>query len=151
MGLPQQGARLRHFLRLNRVASIGRVRAEMTDAFAALDGGLAGNRHVRILKRGGGHIAVSPLERQPEPLGLVALKAEIARRWPMTTLLDMLKEADLRIGFTDALRTVTDHENLPSAPPCKQEVIWHCARSTSGHFIPGPDFAVTGRITEQIG
>ena len=31
----------------------------------------------------------------------------------MTSLLDMLKEADLRIGFTGALRTVTDHENLP--------------------------------------
>ncbi len=85
----------------------------MTDALAAVDGGLASNRHVRVLKRGGGRITVSPLERQPEPLGLVALKAEIARRWPMTTLLDMLKEADLRIGFTDALRTVTDHENLP--------------------------------------
>jgi len=100
-------------LPLDAPAFVGRVRAEMTDALAAVDGGLAGNRHVRILKRGGGRIAVSPLERQPEPLGLVALKAEIARRWPMTTLLDMLKEADLRIGFTDALRTVTDHENLP--------------------------------------
>ena len=30
----------------------------------------------------------------------------------MTSLLDMLKEADLRIGFTNAFRTVTDHENL---------------------------------------
>ncbi len=100
-------------LPLDAQAFIGRVRAEMTDALAAVDGGLASNRHVRILKRGGGRITVSPLERQPEPLGLIALKVEIARRWPMTTLLDMLKEADLRIGFTDALRTVTDHENLP--------------------------------------
>ncbi len=100
-------------LPLDAQAFIGRIRAEMTDALTVLDGGLAANRHVRILKRGGGRIAVSPLERQPEPLGLVALKAEIARRWPMTGLLDMLKEADLRIGFTDALRTITDHENLP--------------------------------------
>jgi hypothetical protein len=30
----------------------------------------------------------------------------------MTNLLDMLKEAELRIGFTNAFRTVTDHENL---------------------------------------
>jgi Tn3 transposase DDE domain len=27
----------------------------------------------------------------------------------------MLKEADLRIGFTDAFRTATDHENLGRA------------------------------------
>jgi hypothetical protein len=47
------------------------------------------------------------------PAGLVALKAEMGRRWPMMGLLEMLKEADLRIGFTDAFRTVTDHENLP--------------------------------------
>ncbi len=93
-------------------AFIGHVQAEMTSALTALDAGLGANRYVRILKRGGGRIAVSPLERQPEPVGLVALKAEIARRWPMTGLLDMLKEADLRIGFTGALRTVTDHENL---------------------------------------
>ena len=33
----------------------------------------------------------------------------------MTSLLDMLKEADLRIGFTNAFRTVTDHENLSRA------------------------------------
>ena len=94
-------------------AFIEAVRAEMTGALAALDRGMATNPYVRILKRGGGRIALTPLERQPEPAGLVALKAEIGRRWPMTSLLDMLKEADLRIGFTDALRTVTDHENLP--------------------------------------
>jgi len=92
---------------------IGKVRTEMADALATLDRGLARNPYVRILKRGGGTISVTPLERQPEPMGLVALKGEVGRRWPMTSLLDMLKEADLRIGFTDVFRTVTDHENLP--------------------------------------
>ena len=94
-------------------AFIERVRVEMTDALAALERGMARNQYIRILKRGGGTISVTPLERQSEPAGLAALKAEIGRRWPMTGLLDMLKEADLRIGFTDAFRTVTDHENLP--------------------------------------
>lgn len=68
--------------------------------------------YVRILKRGGGRIALTPLEKQEDPVGLAALKTEIGRRWPMTRLLDMLKEADLRIDFTNAFRTVTDHENL---------------------------------------
>jgi TnpA family transposase len=94
-------------------AFVEKVRTEMTDALAVLDRGMARNAHVRILKRGKGSISLTPLERQPEPAGLIALKAEIGRRWPMTSLLDMLKEADLRIGFSDAFRTVTDHENLP--------------------------------------
>lgn len=94
-------------------AFVERVRAEMTQALEAFDRGLARNLHVRVIKRGKGSISVAPLERQPEPAGLVALKAELGRRWPMTGLLDMLKEADLRVGFTDAFRTVTDHENLP--------------------------------------
>ncbi len=92
---------------------VGKVRTEMADALATLDRGLARNPYVRILKRGGGTISLTPLERQPEPMGLVALKGEVGRRWPMTSLLDMLKEADLRVGFTDVFRTVTDHENLP--------------------------------------
>jgi len=94
---------------------IASVRTEMTEALATFDRGLAGNPYVRILKRGGGRIKLTPLAKQEEPAGLVALKTEIGRRWPMTNLLDMLKEAELRIGFTDAFRTVTDHENLSRA------------------------------------
>ena len=33
----------------------------------------------------------------------------------MTSLLDMLKEADLRIGFTDAFTSATAHESLDRA------------------------------------
>ena len=35
--------------------------------------------------------------------------------WPMTSLLDMLKEADLRLDFTDAFRSPTGHETLDRA------------------------------------
>jgi len=59
---------------------INKVRTEMADALAALDRGLARNPYVRILKRGGGTISVTPLERQPEPMGLVALNALHAER-----------------------------------------------------------------------
>jgi len=89
-----------------------RVRAEMAEALTVFNAGLPLNSHVRIEKRRGGRIALTPLEKQEDPEGLSALKTEIGRRWPMTGLLDMLKEADLRIGFTNAFRTVTDHENL---------------------------------------
>ena len=37
------------------------------------------------------------------------------RRWPMTGLLDMLKEADLRVHFSDAFATATAREQLDRA------------------------------------
>ena len=45
------------------------------------------------------------------------LKAEINRLWPMTGLLDVLKETDLRVGFTQhftgtSMRSALDPETL---------------------------------------
>ena len=55
---------------------------------------------------------MSPLEKQPEPLNILRLKSELVQRWPMTSLLDVLKEADLRIGFTDSLKSLASREVL---------------------------------------
>jgi TnpA family transposase len=68
------------------------------------------NPRVRLEPRRRHPVVVSPLEPQPEPPGLGALKAELGRRWPMTGLLDLLKEADLRVGFTDAFTTAAARE-----------------------------------------
>ncbi len=51
-------------------------------------------------------------EPQPEPLNIAALKSEIGTTWSMTSLLAMLKETDLRLNFTDALRSRTSRETL---------------------------------------
>jgi len=89
------------------------LRQRMKAALEMLDEGLPKNEKVRITKRGGGWIKVSPLERLPDPPNLDAVKAELARRWPMTSLLDMLKEADLRVGFTDVFEGSGVREVLP--------------------------------------
>ena len=44
------------------------------------------------------------------PPSLEAVRSELGRRWPMTGLLDILKEADLRIRFTDAFTTSATRE-----------------------------------------
>jgi hypothetical protein len=36
----------------------------------------------------------------------------LIEQWPMTSLLDMFKEADLRIRFTDVFRSVTPRQDL---------------------------------------
>lgn len=91
---------------------IAALKQEMIQGLEKLHAGMPKNPKVRITERGNGWISVSPLEPQPEPLNLVRVKAEIARRWPMTSLLDILKETDLRISFTEQFKTVANREIL---------------------------------------
>ena len=84
----------------------------MREALGAFDAELPGNPAVKILSKRKGWIQLSPLKPQPEPPNLGHMKAEIAERWPMTNLLDILKETDLRTGFTDHLESVASRESL---------------------------------------
>lgn len=91
---------------------IDALREEMRGTLQTFNDGLPRNPAVRLTSKGGGWIGLSPLEAQSEPQNVAALKDELAQMWPMTSLLDMLKETDLRLNFTDALRSVTTYENL---------------------------------------
>lgn len=96
-------------------AFIDKVKQELADALAMLDHGMPKNDKVRILDRGANRISITPLDEQPEPKNLAALKAEILSRWPGTSLLDVLKEAELRIGFTQHFQTSASRETLDRA------------------------------------
>jgi TnpA family transposase len=86
---------------------------EIKAALTMLDKGMPKNKKVEFTKRNGkAWIKVSPLNPQPEPKNLAALKAEVGKRWQQIYLLDMLKEADIRIGFTNLFKTPTSHEIL---------------------------------------
>ncbi|MEV3986728.1 Tn3 family transposase [Nonomuraea sp. NPDC049758] len=68
-------------------------------------------------KKGEPWISVPPLDKQEEPVGLKALKAEISRRWGVIDLLDVLKDVAHVTGYTAAFtsvasRTVTEEEVL---------------------------------------
>lgn len=89
---------------------IGSVRTDLAEALRTLDDGMPHNSGVCLDPRRRHPIIVSPLDAQPEPPGLSAIKAELARRWPMTGLLDVLKETDLRVGFTEAFATAAARE-----------------------------------------
>jgi hypothetical protein len=90
------------------------LRRKMDTALIALDATLPANTKVKILtsKKGKSRLSITPLEKQPEPPNLLHLTAALVERWPMTNLLDILKEAELRVGFTDAFRTVGTREVL---------------------------------------
>jgi len=67
----------------------------MTAALTQLDADMSKSK-VKSLEN---NSWITPLSSaQPEPLNLLRLKvSEICKRWPMTSLLDIFKEADLRI------------------------------------------------------
>jgi TnpA family transposase len=97
----------------------------LVDALALFNAGLPRNPKVKLSERNGkGWITLSPLTPLPEPANLVRLQAEIKRRWAWTSLLDMLKEADFRVHFTDLFKSATVHENLPR--PVLQKRLLYC-------------------------
>jgi TnpA family transposase len=91
---------------------IAKVQADMQEALTQFDRGLPQNPKVRLRTYGDNRIVLTPLEAEPEPSHLGQLKAEVLRRWPMTGLLDMLKETDLRLGFTEAFPSLGSRATL---------------------------------------
>lgn len=93
---------------------IADLQAEMREALRILDAGMPLNLGVKISRKRNKEawITVTPFDPQPDPPNLTAIKAETLATWPMTSLLDMLKEADLRLNFTDTLKSQTAYETL---------------------------------------
>ena len=81
---------------------INDLQTEMREVLRILNAGLPNNLLVGISRKRNkdGWITVTPFDPQPDPANLVAIKAELNATWPMTSLLDMLKETDLRLNFT---------------------------------------------------
>jgi hypothetical protein len=97
---------------LEPLVFVSKLEREMREAICDLELGIPHNEHVKILKKKNGWIALSPLKPQKEPKNILQLKAEINRRWPMINLLDVLKEVDLRIGFTQFFKGSGDRDIL---------------------------------------
>jgi hypothetical protein len=94
---------------------IATQKKQAQEALTMLDRGMLNNKKVEIISRNGkSWIKVSPLDPQPEPRNLASIKAEVGNRWSQVYLLDILKEADLRIGFTNLFKSPTSHEILSS-------------------------------------
>lgn len=78
------------------------VREQLEQELLLLNATLPTNDAVRLRWSGENRICITPFAPAPEPKGLLSLKSEVGRRWPMTGLLDALKETALDTGFLDA-------------------------------------------------
>ncbi|ABI60737.1 Tn3 family transposase [Nitrosomonas eutropha] len=94
---------------------IADLQADMREALETLNAGIIKNPYVRLNSKNSGWISLSPLEALPDPPTLTVLKTELNTMWPMTNLLDMVKEADLRLGFTYVLKSPTSYESMDRA------------------------------------
>lgn len=89
-----------------------KLKQEMLDALKMLNDGMPINPKVKFPKNGPHRIILTPLDEQQEPKNLAALKEEIHRRWGSITLLDVLKETELRVGLTQHFLAAGSREVL---------------------------------------
>ena len=96
-------------------AFIEDLKTRLTTALGTLDTTLAtGDAGVEIReRRGEPWIAVPPIGKLAEPENLAALKSEIQHRWGTVELLDILKETDWLVDFTDEFSSVASREIIP--------------------------------------
>jgi TnpA family transposase len=89
------------------------LREEMNRNLKALNNGMPANPKVKVVaKKDGFRLCVSPVEALPDPENIALLKHEIVKRWSGTSLLDILKETDLRVNFTQWLRSGTEKSRM---------------------------------------
>lgn len=88
------------------------IETQMREALKKLNSSMPENNEVKILSKKGGWISVSPLVPQEEPVNITGLKKQIFGNWPMTNLLDILKETEIRVEFTKKFETVGVRESM---------------------------------------
>src|SRR5262249_48311783 len=99
--------------------------------FARLNAALPTNPSVTLRPQGKNRIRLTPLAPLPAPQHLERLKVEVLRRWPMTSLLDVLKETDLRVGFTNTFRSLASRRILDRATLQPRRVLCLYGRGTN--------------------
>jgi hypothetical protein len=92
------------------------LREEVTRHLQMLDSQIPTDPKVRIVRNSNGsRISISPFAPQADPENLALLKQEVNFRWAGTSLLDILKETDLRVNFTQCLKSGTERFHMEKA------------------------------------
>ncbi|MDY6894664.1 MAG: Tn3 family transposase, partial [Thermotogota bacterium] len=90
---------------------IANLQKAMDKALKAFNDGYPKNSFVEFIKKNKKYeIKLSSSEAQPDPPNLHRLKSAIKKEWNIINLLDILKEADLRINFTKHFKSVAQRE-----------------------------------------
>src|SRR5680860_415476 len=88
------------------------LKLKLHEALDSLNRTIPSNKHVKFRHTSKKNIILSPLERQSEPININKLKGQVQSMWPMTSLLDILKETDLKVNFSSCFKTQRTSERL---------------------------------------
>ena len=92
---------------------ISSLQKQMAEGLEKLDKGMPRNNSVALVSKGDKSlIRLSPFDALPDPVNLKQLKEEINSLWHKTSLLDILKETDLRVNFTRNFKSMGTREIL---------------------------------------
>ncbi|MEQ9468169.1 MAG: Tn3 family transposase [Ekhidna sp.] len=120
LDLPQDFERKRnhYYSSLNKPKDpdpfIEQLQQDLSDSLRNFNNKVNSNPDVRISSKNGGKIILTPFEKQEDPKNIELLKQDVAQRWPMIDLLDILKEVDMQINFTEQIHTMADREIIDS-------------------------------------
>ena len=134
---------------LDPAVFIEELREEMTRELTDLDTTIGDLEWVTIAERKAGAIKFTAPEAAEEPRNLRQVKNEVARRWNVVPLIDMLKEAVLRTGCLQRITAVSGGGNL--APEVLAErlmlAIYAYGTNTGIRSVAGGDH---GHTEEEI-
>jgi TnpA family transposase len=100
-------------LPLNVDEFISPRKMELHGNLKSLNDSIPYNEKVEIINKDGGHIKISPYEPQAVPVNIKKLHQTIKREYGTINLIDILKESDLQIEFTNLIQTVASRESIP--------------------------------------
>jgi TnpA family transposase len=85
---------------------------ELHENLKALNDTILTNKDVKITNKNGGRIKITPYKPQAESANLKKLHEAIKKEYGTINLIDILKEVELQIKFTEKLHTKASRKNL---------------------------------------
>ncbi|MFV9852086.1 MAG: Tn3 family transposase, partial [Rickettsia aeschlimannii] len=96
-------------------AFVQKLQDNLTESVQQFNNSIIHNKKVKIVcnkKDKSGQIKLTPYTAQLLPPNLLTIKQIINKNWSTVNLIDILKETDLRVGFTKHFHTVASRENI---------------------------------------
>lgn len=99
-------------LPINANDFIASLKGKLHQGLKDLNNSIVNNEKVKIINKECGRIKISPSDPQIEPPNIKKLHYEIQKKWSTINLIDLLKETDLQVGFSEKFYTVASRENI---------------------------------------
>ena len=114
---------------------VNSLQRTMGERLVKLNKNIPKNKDVKILKKDEGSIKLSLYEKQIEPKNIKWLKKQISEKYNVVSLLDVLKEADLRINFTHHFQTLGQRQIIPKQKLRKRLILDLHAMGTNAGIL----------------